>query len=53
MTVGKLVMDEPKVRAVKSIDQRALGRALTRIGASVPIALRRAFRLRTVSLSSP
>lgn len=35
----------------KSSDQRALGRASTRIGARVPMALRRAFRLRTVSVA--
>ena len=36
----------------KSSDQRALTLASTRIGARVPIALRRALRLRTVSPSS-
>jgi len=36
----------------KSSDQRALGRASTRIGARVPTALRRARRLRTASLRS-
>lgn len=33
-----------------SSDQRALGRASTKNGPRVPIALRRAFRLRTVSV---
>jgi hypothetical protein len=36
----------------KSSDQRALALASTRIGVRVPIALRRALRLRTVSPSS-
>jgi len=52
LAVGELVVDEPKVCEAKSSDQRALGRASTRIEARVPTALRRAFRLRTVSPSA-
>lgn len=43
-------MDEPKVREAKSSDQRALACASTRSGALVPMALRRALRLRTVKV---
>ena len=49
---AKLIVDEPKVREAKSSDQRALARASIRIGARVPMALRLARRLRTVSPSS-
>ena len=51
-SAAELVMHEPKVREAKSSDQRAFARASTKIGARVPMALRRARRLRTVRPSS-
>lgn len=43
---------QPNWSCTKSSDQRAFARASTRIGARVPMALRRARRLRTVRPSS-
>ncbi len=57
LSVGKLVMHSTGKQSSRlfsdpshSSDQRALGGASTKSGPRVPIALRRAFRLRTVSV---